>query len=619
MADMARAGGIDVLTGDYLAEVTMLILGKARAKDPTKGYAATFLPHLDAALEHLVANRIRLVVNAGGLNPGGLAAATRDLIARHGHELRVSHVDGDDVFGRLDALQQAGHRLAHLTSGEPLTSWPHQPLTANAYLGGFGIARALDNGADIVITGRVADASVVVGAAAWWWSWTPHDYDALAGAVCAGHVIECGAQATGGNFSGFGSIADLTEPGFPIAEIAADGSSVITKNPGTGGAVTTDTVTAQLLYEIGEPAYLNSDVITHLDTATLCDLGDDRVEIHGVRGSPPPPTTKVAITGIGGWENSAVLALTGTDLDAKAALVERSVRRYADSVDGIDAVALDRIGKAQHDPDNQDAATELLRIAVQGTEQAAGRAFSSRIVELALSSYPGLYALGPPQPGSAFGVYWPALLDQSMLEHTVHHHDGTTEIVVPATAPDAEGAAAPPAEPSPGACRRRHRRATSWSPSRSASSCMPAPATKAATRTSVSGYATGQPGTGSRRPSPSTSSDACFPKHASSRSRATSSPTWAPSTSCSEDCSEPAPPPPCASTRKPRRSANGCAHAASRCRALLWRPQLVGACDMAAANTCVAYDAIEKRPPAAGREPRQGPRLGWQRPGRAPP
>jgi hypothetical protein len=189
-------------------------------------------------------------------------------------------------------------------------------------------------------------------------------------------------------------------------------------------------------------------VITHLDTATLSDLGDNRVEIHGVQGSPPPPTTKVAITGIGGWENSVVFALTGTDLDAKAALVERSVRRYAESVDGIDAIAFDRIGRAQHDPDTQDAATELLRIAVQGTEQAAGRAFSSRMVELALSSYPGLYALGPPQPGSAFGVYWPGLLDQSMLEHTVHHHDGTTEIVVPATAPDAEGTVMPPAEPS---------------------------------------------------------------------------------------------------------------------------------------------------------------------------
>ncbi|HXU98074.1 MAG TPA: acyclic terpene utilization AtuA family protein, partial [Jiangellaceae bacterium] len=262
MADMARAGGIDVLTGDYLAEVTMLILGKARAKDTTKGYAATFLQHLDAALERLVANRIKLVVNAGGLNPAGLADTTRELIARRGYDLRVSHIGGDDVFGRLDALQQAGHSMPHLTSGEPLSSWPHQPLTANAYLGGFGIARALANGADIVITGRVTDAALVVGPAAWWWSWTPNDYDALAGALAAGHVIECGPQATGGNFSGFRTIADLVQPGFPIAEIAADGSSVITKNSRTGGAVTRDTVTAQLLYEIGEPAYLNPDVTT---------------------------------------------------------------------------------------------------------------------------------------------------------------------------------------------------------------------------------------------------------------------------------------------------------------------------------------------------------------------
>ena len=437
MADMARAGGIDVLTGDYLAEVTMLILGKARAKDSTKGYATTFLQQLGPALEHLVANGIRLVVNAGGLNPAGLADATRDLIARHGHGLRVSHVEGDDVFGRLDALQQAGHSLPNLTSGEPLSSWSHQPLTANAYLGGFGIARALAHGADIVITGRVADASLVVGPAAWWWSWSPDDYDALAGAVAAGHVIECGPQATGGNFSGFPTIADLLQPGFPIAEIAADGSSVITKNPGTGGAVTPDTVTAQLLYEIGEPAYLNPDVITHLDTAQLKDLGEDRVQIRGVRGSAPPATTKVAITGVGGWENSVLFALTGTDLDAKTALVERSVHRYAETVAGLDAVGIDRIGQAQHDPDSQNAGTELLKITVQGTEQAAGRAFSSRMVELALSSYPGLYSLGPPQAGSAFGVYWPALLDQGLLKHTVHHHDGSTEIIA---SPDPHGA-----------------------------------------------------------------------------------------------------------------------------------------------------------------------------------
>jgi hypothetical protein len=448
MAEMARAGGIDVLTGDYLAEVTMLILGKARAKDSTKGYATTFLPQLDAALEHLVSNEIRLVVNAGGLNPAGLVAATRELIARRGYDLRVSHIGGDDVFGRLDALLQAGHSLPHLTSGEPLSSWPHQPLTANAYLGGIGIARALANGADIVITGRVADASLVVGAAAWWWSWTQDDYDALAGAVAAGHVIECGPQATGGNFSGFRTIADLVQPGFPIAEIDCDGSSVITKNPGTGGAVTRDTVTAQLLYEIGEPAYLNPDVITHLDTAALTDLGDDRVQIGGVRGSAPPATTKVAITGIGGWQNSVVFALTGTDIDAKAALIERSVQRYLEAVNGIDAVAIDRIGQAQHDPDSQNAGTELLRIAVQGTKEAAGRAFSSQMVELALSSFPGLYSLGPPQAGSAFGVYWPALLDQAMLDHMVHHFDGTTEVIAPGNPHGTGGGVIPQADPS---------------------------------------------------------------------------------------------------------------------------------------------------------------------------
>jgi hypothetical protein len=446
MADMARAGGIDVITGDYLAEVTMLILGKARAKDSTTGYATTFLRHVEAALEHLVANGIRLVVNAGGLNPAGLAVATRELIARRGYELRVSHVEGDNVFGRLEALQQGGHPLAHLTSGERLSSWPHQPLTANAYLGGFGIARALDNGADIVITGRVADASLVVGPAAWWWSWTPDRYDALAGAVAAGHVIECGPHATGGNFSGFRTVADLVQPGFPIAEIAADGASVITKNPGTGGAVTQHTVTAQLLYEIGDPAYLNSDVTTHLDTAELTDFGDDRVEIRGVRGSAPPATTKVAITAFGGWENSVILALTGPDLDAKAALVERAVHRYIDAVDGVDAVAIDRIGTAQQDPETQNAGTELLKISMQGTKEAAGRAFASQIVELALSSYPGLYGLGPPQPGSAFGVYWPGLLDQAMLEHVVHHHDGTTETIAPGSPRGAHGELTPQAE-----------------------------------------------------------------------------------------------------------------------------------------------------------------------------
>ena len=323
------------------------------------------------------------------------------------------------------------------------------------------------------------------------------NYDALAGAVAAGHVIECGPQATGGNFSGFRTIADLEQPGFPIAEIAADGSSVITKNPGTGGAVTRDTVTAQLLYEIGEPAYLNPDVITHLDTATLTDLGADRVEIRGVRGSPPPATTKVAITGVGGWQNSVLLALTGTDLDAKAALVERSVHRYIDAVDGLDAVAIDRIGQAQHDPDSQNAGTELLRIAVQGTKEAAGRVFSSRMVELALSSYPGMYSLGPPQP---------APRSVSTGPHCSTKHCSTTRSTTTTAQPRTSHRATPKtigAGYLDRAMWRSHNRCqlgpTNSSSRRSVRSCMPAPATRAATRISVSGYVMRKRGSGSSR------------------------------------------------------------------------------------------------------------------------
>ena len=432
MADMAAGGGIDVLTGDYLAEVTMLILGKARAKDATKGYAVTFLHQLDTALDDLVANGIRVVANAGGLNPAGLAAATRELAARRGHDLRVAYVDGDDVADGLGELQAAGHPLTHLTTGKPLSSWPHRALTANAYLGGFGIARALAHGADIVVTGRVADASLVVGAAAWWWDWGPDDHDALAGAMCAGHVIECGTQATGGNFSGFRAIPDLTDAGFPIAEISPDGSSVITKHPGTGGAVTEDTVKAQLLYEIGDPAYLNVDVVTHLDTARA-----DRPRGRP-RRDPGSPRLGAATDHEGGDHRSGRVA------EQRAARPHghrsrRARRRWWSEP----CTATPRPSTAstpspstasvepQHDPDTQHAGTELLRIAVQGTEQAAGRAFSSHIVELGLSSYPGLYGLGPPQPGSAFGTYWPALLDQSVIDHTVHHHDGTTEVIAP--------------------------------------------------------------------------------------------------------------------------------------------------------------------------------------------
>jgi hypothetical protein len=437
LEEMASGGGVDVIIGDYLAEVTMLILGKAREKDPGLGYATTFLRHLEPALADVAAKDIRIVVNAGGLNPAGLAAATRKLVAANGLDLRVSHVEGDNIVDRLDALQADGNVLPHLQTGQALAEWAHAPITANAYLGGFGIARALAGGADIVVTGRVADASLVLGSAAWWWEWEPGDHGPLAGGIVAGHVIECGPQATGGNFSDFTTINRLRHPGFPIAEVARDGSSVITKPEGTDGAVNIDTVTAQLMYEIGGPEYLNADVTTHLDSVVLTDFGDDRVGIGPVRGTAPPSTTKVAITGLGGWESTNYLVLTGLHQDEKASLAEEAIRSSG-AADGLDELVVERIGIAAENAVTQSTATSFLRVTARGDRHAAGRAFSAHLVELALANFPGLYFLGPPSSGSSYGEYWPALVEQRVLEHCVVHHHGGRELVPPPEAPENE-------------------------------------------------------------------------------------------------------------------------------------------------------------------------------------
>src|SRR5690348_4371268 len=298
--EMVEGGPIDVLCGDYLAELTMLILAKAQAKDPSAGYARTFLTQVEAVLATCLEKGIKIVSNAGGLNPAGLAAAIEAL----GTGAKVAHVEGDDLRGSL---------------GEIVPPVEGKPVSANAYLGAWGIAEALAAGADVVVTGRVTDASLVVGPAAWWHGWGREDWDALAGAVVAGHVIECGPQATGGNYAFLDEVTDRRYPGFPIAEVAADGSSVITKHPGTGGLVSVGTVTAQLLYEIAEPAYANPDVVAHFDTVRLAQKGPDRVRISGTRGTPPPPTLKVALNLLGGYRNTMTLVLTGLDVEAKAA------------------------------------------------------------------------------------------------------------------------------------------------------------------------------------------------------------------------------------------------------------------------------------------------------------
>ncbi|GAA4460861.1 acyclic terpene utilization AtuA family protein [Phytohabitans houttuyneae] len=395
--EMLEDGPLDVLTGDYLAELTMLILARDRLKDPSLGYARTFLRQMEECLGLAADRGVRIVTNAGGLNPAGLAAALQSLAARLGLSTTIGYVEGD----ALD--QQSPGALA-----------------ANAYLGAFGIASCLTAGADVVVTGRVTDASLVVGPAIAHFGWSRDDLDALAGATVAGHVLECGAQATGGNFSFFTELPDGgRRPGFPIAEVNADGSSVITKHPGTGGAVTVETVTAQLLYEIAAPAYPGPDVVTHLDTVRLAQEGQDRVRVTGTRGTPPPPTLKVGVAGIDGHRNAMTFVLTGLDLDAKAALV----RAQLEGAVGKEGLTFTQLG-------TDDGA--LLQVAIHDPDpKRAGRAFSAAAVELALASYPGCTLTTPPADATPSPLFTTASIPQPA--HWAIHPDGTRAEIPPPT------------------------------------------------------------------------------------------------------------------------------------------------------------------------------------------
>ena len=462
--EMVGGGPIDVLTGDYLAELTMLILWKARQKDPSAGYARTFLTQMEQVLRTCLDRGIKIVSNAGGLNPAGLASDLSALAARLGLAPRVAWIEGDDLSGRIDGLLAAGHPLAHLDTGQPLADAGVKPVTASAYLGGWGITEALAAGADVVVCPRVTDASLVTGPAAWWHGWRRDDWDALAGAVVAGHVIECGPQATGGNYSWLEEITDRRYPGFPIAEVAADGSAVITKHPGTGGLVSPGTVTAQLLYEIASPDYLNPDVVAHFDTVALAREGPDRVRISGTRGSPPPPDLKVALNYLGGYRNTMTLVLTGLDIEEKAAWAEQELLSILGGRDRFAGVDVRLLRFDQPDAPTNEQATAHLRITVKDADpHSVGRAFSGAVMELALGGYAGFHTTTPPTPESAYGVYWPALIPAGEVEQIVVLPDGTRRVVPPAAPERAASGAAPavltprgnPPEP-PGTPARGH-------------------------------------------------------------------------------------------------------------------------------------------------------------------
>jgi len=418
-AEMVRGGHIDVLTGDYLAELTMALLFRLKLKNPEAGYTPTFLKQMEEIMGECLDKKIRVVSNAGGLNPRGLAQELLKIAEKLGLHPKIACIEGDDLMGRLTPLQEAGEAFVHLDKGVSLKDGGLVPITANAYLGGWGIAAALEKGADIVVSGRVADASLVMGPAAWWFGWKRDDWDRLAGAAAAGHIVECAAQATGGNYSFIDEVPSFLKVGYPIAEISADGSSVITKHPGTGGLVSVDTVKAQLLYEVREPTYLTPDVSARFDTIKISQEAPDRVRITGVLGSPPPGTTKVCINCIGGYRNSVTVVLTGLDIEKKAKIFEDA---FFDNIGGrgqyaIEEVQLVRSGK--DDPATNDEAFAYLRMSVMDKDQKKVDKFSAWIVELGLANIPGFTLTAPPAKGTMAIVHWPALIPQGQITQKI--------------------------------------------------------------------------------------------------------------------------------------------------------------------------------------------------------
>jgi hypothetical protein len=445
--EMVDGGPIDVLTGDYLAELTMAILARRRLRHPDGGYVPTFLTQMEGVLGTCLDRGIKVVTNAGGLDPHRLGQALDALADRLGLSVTVATVTGDDVEERY---RKGEVTLDHMVDGRSMASAGLEPLTANAYLGAWGIAAALGAGADVVVTGRVADASLVTGPCAWRFGWERDDWDRLAGSVVAGHIIECGAQATGGNYSFFAEIPGLDDPGFPIAEVYPDGSSVITKHPGTGGVVSVGTVTAQLLYEVAGPRYPSPDVVARLDSVRLIDLGGDRVRVEGVQGEPPPTTAKVAATALAGYRNQVRFVLTGLDVEAKADAALAGLWRRVGGAERFAAVDVRLVRTDSSEPQSNEAAMAYLQVTVDDPDPAvAGRAFSSAAVESALAGYPGFLLTSPPGEASPLVVFWPATCEPPA---TVVEVAGTRFEVAPTQGedpPTEPGAAHQPEEPIP--------------------------------------------------------------------------------------------------------------------------------------------------------------------------
>ncbi|MCU1364255.1 MAG: hypothetical protein JWM55_2083 [Acidimicrobiaceae bacterium] len=419
--EMVDGGPIDVLTGDWLAELTMLILARTRAKHPGAGYARTFLTQMEEVMGSCLERGIKVVSNAGGLDPEACAEAVANLATTLGLSPTIVYVNGDNLLPRLSELHSVGVDFAHLDSGEPVGDLSRF-VSANAYLGCFGIVEALDQGADIVVTGRVTDAALVCGPAAWRHRWRRENFNALAGGVIAGHAVECGAQVTGGNYSFFTEVSGVERVGFPWVEVAEDGSCVVGKHDGTGGEVSIGTVTSQLLYEIGSPSYVGPDVTARFDTVRLEQIAPDRVRISGAQGEAPPSTLKVAMNEIAGFRKDLSVALTGLDIDEKAQLVEAAFWLACPfSPEEFDNVTTRLVRTDKADPPTNEEAVATWRLTLKDhDERKVGRAVADAVVELALSTAPGFFIPGAaPSDGSPYGVYRPSVVPSNLVPQYV--------------------------------------------------------------------------------------------------------------------------------------------------------------------------------------------------------
>ena len=428
--ELVEGGPIDVLTGDYLAELTMGILyGQMLQRGQDKGYVATFLKQLREIAKTCHDKKIKIVVNAGGLNPESMSQEVQNILNEMNITSKVAYIEGDNIVNDLEDLQKQGQEFINMDRQISLKDSGHKVLTANTYLGAWGIKEALDQGADIVICPRVTDASVVIGPAAWKFNWQRDDFDQLAGALAAGHIIECGAQATGGNYAFFQEVESFKNIGYPIAEIYEDGSSVITKHEGTGGLVSVGTVTAQLLYEIGSTEYLNPDVTAHFNTLKMKQVGDNRVSISGCKGSEPPSTHKVCVNLSGGFRNGMELILTGLDIEEKAEIFTEALFDLLGGKDQFDEVDIQLHRQDKEDPDSHEEAMAFLRITVKSKDaKVVGRIFTAKVVELALANYPGWFSKDSIGSGTPFIFYWPTTIDSKFVKEIVNIDNKSIEI-----------------------------------------------------------------------------------------------------------------------------------------------------------------------------------------------